>query len=220
MTTLPNLITLSAPRSAAAEAYRTLRTNLIFSSVERPVTALLVTSPAHSDDKSIVVANLAVAYAQAGHKTILVDADLRRPSQQDIWGASSERGLTTMMLEDSAMAGPPLVETGIPNLSLLPSGPLPPIPADVLSSQRMADVIGVLKARATYVLFDAPPVLAGADAALLGAKLGGVVLVVKTGSTRRDQLGRARDELERVHVRVLGAVMTNAPAQKKSDSYR
>jgi non-specific protein-tyrosine kinase len=218
--TPPNLITLSAPRSAAAEAYRTLRTNLIFSSVEKPVTTLLVTTPAHSDDKSLVVANLAVAFAQAGHKTILVDADLRRPAQHQIWGFANERGLTTMMLEDSAMAAPPLVESGIANLALLPSGPLPPIPADVLSSARMGDVIGVLKARATYLLFDAPPVLAGADAALLGAKLGGVVLVAKTGSTRRDQLGRARDELERVHVRVLGAVMTHAPAQKKADSYR
>lgn len=219
MTTPPNLITLTAPRSAAAEAYRTLRTNLIFSSVEKPITALLITTPAHSDDKSIVAANLAIAYAQAGHKTILADADLRRPAQQDIWGISNERGLTTMMLEDSAIAAPPLVESGVPNLSLLPSGPLPPVPADVLSSGRMGDVIGVLKARATYLLFDAPPVLAGADAALLGAKLGGVVLVVKAGSTRRDQLGRARDELERVHVRVLGAVMTNAPAQSKADSY-
>lgn len=218
--TAPNLITLTNPRSAAAEAYRTLRTNLIFSSVEKPVTTLVVTTPAHSDDKSIVIANLAIAYAQAGHKTILIDADLRRPAQQEIWGVSSERGLTTMMLDDSALAAPPLIETGIANLSLLPSGPLPPIPADVLSSQRMGDVIGVLKARATYLLFDAPPVLAGADAALLGAKLGGVVLVVKTGSTRRDQLARARAELERVHVRVLGAVMTNAPAQKKADSYR
>jgi Mrp family chromosome partitioning ATPase len=94
---------------------------------------------------------------------------------------------------------------------LLPSGPLPPIPADVLSSQRMLDVIGVLKARAHYILFDAPPVLAATDAVLLGAKLDGVVLVVRVGATRRDQAARARQTLERVHVRLLGAVMTNAP---------
>ncbi|MFN8379874.1 MAG: CpsD/CapB family tyrosine-protein kinase [Anaerolineae bacterium] len=219
MTATPNLVTLTAPRSNAAEAYRTLRTNLIFSSVEKPVTALVVTSPSQSEDKSTVVANLAIAFAQAGNQTILIDADLRRPAQQGIWGSSSERGLTNMILEDGALAAPPLVETGIPNLYLLPPGPLPPIPADVLSSQRMAEVIGVLKARATYLLFDAPPVLAATDAALLGAKLDGVLLAVKTGSTRRDQLGRARDELERVHVRVLGAVMTNAPVSK-SNNYR
>lgn len=219
MTTTPKLITLTSPRSAAAEAFRALRTNLIFSSVEKPITALLVTSPMHSEDKSAVIANLAVAFAQAGNKTILVDADLRRPAQHTIWGVSSERGLTSMMLEANSLATPPLVETGVPNLALLPSGPLPPIPADVLSSQRMAEVIGVLKARATYLLFDAPPVLAATDAALLGAKLDGVLLAVRTGSSRRDHLGRARDELERVHVRVLGAVMTNAPA-RKADNYR
>lgn len=118
-----------------------------------------------------------------------------------------------MIFEDGAMATPPLVETEVPNLSVLPSGALPPVPADVLSSQRMTEVIGVLKARAHYILFDAPPVLAATDAALLGAKLDGVLLVVRVGATRRDQAARARQALERVHVRVLGAVMTNAPRE-------
>ncbi|MEO8397439.1 MAG: capsular biosynthesis protein, partial [Chloroflexota bacterium] len=118
-----------------------------------------------------------------------------------------------MMLDPAAMSSPPLVQTEVPNLMVLPSGVLPPVPADVLSSQRMLDVIGVLKARAHYILFEAPPVLAATDAALLGAKLDGVVLVVRVGATRRDQAARARQALERVHVRVLGAVMTNAPRE-------
>jgi non-specific protein-tyrosine kinase len=160
-----------------------------------------------------VLANLAVAFAQSGNKTILVDSDLRRPAQHEIWGAANERGLTTMILEEGAMASPPLVQTEVANLMLLPSGTLPPVPSDVLSSQRMTDVIGVLKARAHYILFDAPPVLAATDAALLGAKLDGAVLVVRVGATRRDQAARARQALERVHVRVLGAVMTNAPRE-------
>jgi non-specific protein-tyrosine kinase len=123
----------------------------------------------------------------------------------------NDRGLTTMILEDTALSSPPLVATEIENLSLLPSGPLPPIPADVLSSQRMSDVIGVLKARAHYILFDSPPVLAATDAALLGAKLDGALLVVRAGQTRRDQAARARQALERVHVHILGAIMTNSP---------
>lgn len=215
---MPNtkLITLSEPRSAAAEALRTLRTNLMFQSVEKPLSTLLVTSPATNVDKSLVLANLAVTFAQAGNKTILVDADLRRPVQHEIWGVKNERGLTSMILEDNAMSSPPLVATGIDNLSLLPSGTLPPIPADVLSSQRMSDVIGVLKARAHYILFDSPPVLAATDAALLGAKLDGVLLVIRAGQTRRDHASRAREELERVHVRVLGAVMTNSPREKNT----
>lgn len=209
---MPNakLVTLTDPRSAAAEAFRSLRTNLMFTSVEHPLDTLLVTAAAQSEDKSLVLANLAVTFAQAGNRTILVDSDLRRPSQHEIWGVPNERGLTSMILEDSAMSNPPLAQTEVPNLWLLPSGVLPPIPADVLSSQRMADVIGVLKARAHYILFDAPPVLAATDAALLGAKLDGVVLVMRVGSTRRDQAARARQALERVHVRVLGAVLTNA----------
>jgi capsular exopolysaccharide synthesis family protein len=209
---MPNakLITLTDPRSAAAEAFRSLRTNLMFTSVEHPIDTLLVTSAAQSEDKSLVLANLAVTFAQAGNKTILVDSDLRRPQQHEIWGVGSERGLTTMILEDSAMSNPPLAQTEVPNLWLLPSGVLPPIPSDVLSSQRMSDVIGVLKARAHYILFDAPPVLAATDAALLGAKLDGVVLVVRVGAARREQVARAKQAFERVHVRVLGAVLTNA----------
>src|SRR4051812_10079856 len=207
------LITLSDPRSAAAEAFRTLRTNLMFTGVEHALDTLLVTSAAQSDDKSLVLANLAVTFAQADNKTIIVDSDLRRPMQHEIWGIPNDRGLTTMMLDPAAMSTPPLVQTEVPNLMVLPSGILPPVPADVLSSQRMLDVIGVLKARAHYILFEAPPVLAATDAALLGAKLDGVVLVVRVGATRRDQAARARQALERVHVRVLGAVMTNAPRE-------
>jgi non-specific protein-tyrosine kinase len=207
------LITLSDPRSAAAEAFRTLRTNLMFTGVEHALDTLLVTSAAQSDDKSLVLANLAVTFAQSDNKTIIVDSDLRRPAQHEIWGIPNERGLTTMMLDPAAMSSPPLVQTEVPNLMVLPSGVLPPVPADVLSSQRMLDVIGVLKARAHYILFEAPPVLAATDAALLGAKLDGVVLVVRVGATRRDQAARARQALERVHVRVLGAVMTNAPRE-------
>jgi len=204
------LIVLSDPRSAAAEAYRTLRTNLIFSSVERPVTTLVVTSAANSEDKSVVLANLAVTLAQSGSTTIVVDADLRRPVQHELWGVSGDRGLSTMLIDEKLLANPPLLPTTVPNLLILPAGALPPIPADVISSQRMTEIIGLLKARAQYVLFDAPPVLAAADAALLGTKLDGALLAVRAGVTRRDQVARAQQALERVHVRVLGAVLTNA----------
>ncbi len=214
-----NLITLTDQRSAAAEAYRSLRTNLMFSSVENPIHTLLVTACAQADDKSVVLANLAVTFAQGGNRTIVVDSDLRRPTQHDIWGISNERGLTSMMLDDAAMSSPPLVQTEVDNLQVLPSGPLPPVPADVLSSQRMNAVIGVLKARANYILFDAPPVLAASDAALLGTKLDGVLLVVQAGQTRRDHTARARQTLESVHVRIVGAVLGNAPKENSGRYY-
>lgn len=207
------LVTLTDPRSAAAEAFRTLRTNLMFSSVENPLSTIVVTAPAAIDDKSLVAANLAVTLAQSDNRTILVDADLRKPAQHSLWGVSNERGLSTMMLEDAALAEPPLVETSVKNLWLLPSGKLPPVPADVLSSQRMNQIIGVLKARAHYILFDSPPVLAATDAALLGSKTDGVLLVIRAGHTRREHTARARQTLERVHVRLLGAVLSNAPRE-------
>lgn len=214
-----NLITLAEPRSAAAEAYRTLRTNLMFSSVENPITTLLVTSPAEGEGKSAMLANLAVTFAQSGHKTILVDSDLRRPSLHTIWGVDNKRGLTTMMLDDSALANPPLVSVGVDNLHLLPSGELPPTPADVLGSQRMVDIIGLLKARAHYVLFDSPPVLAATDAALLGSRLDGVLLVVRAGHTRREDAARAREALGRVNARIVGAVLSNAPRERTGSYY-
>lgn len=204
------LITLTDPRSAAAEAFRTLRTNLIFSGVERALTTLVITSTKNADDKSETIANLAVTFAQSGNKTILVDGDLRNPVQHTLWGVNNDRGLTTMMLEPEALSNPPLLQTEVENLSLLASGTLPPVPSDLFSSQRMGEVLGVLKARANYIIFDAPPVLSASDAALLASRLDGVLLVVKTGSTRRDQVARARDELNRVHARLLGAVLTNA----------
>jgi len=210
----PNLITLTDPRSAAAEAYRTLRTNLMFSSVENPIQTLLVTSSVADEGKSEALANLAVTFAQGGNKTILVDADLRRPKQHTIWGVQN-KGLTTIMLDDAALANPPLVETDVENLMLLPAGDEPPNPADLLSSKRMTEVIGVLKARANYILFDSPPVLAATDAALLGIKLDGVMLVVKAGQSRRDQTTQAREALEQVHVRVVGAVLTNATGESR-----
>lgn len=212
-----NLITLTDPRSAAAEAFRTLRTNLMFSSVENPIRTLLVTSPARSEGKSVALANLAVTFAQAGHKTILVDADLRQPQQHEIWGVANQ-GLTTMMIEDSMLANPPLAQTSVNNLFVLPAGADAPNPADLLSSQRMNDIIGVLKARAAYVFFDSPPVLAATDAALLGVKVDGVLMVVKAGETRRDHTTRAREALEQVHARVVGAVLLNAP-RENSVSY-
>lgn len=217
---MTNLITLTNPRSPAAEAMRALRTNLMFSSVENPIHTLMVTSPAEADNKSELLANLAVTFAQSGNKTILVDADLRLPEQHQIWGIGNEVGLTNMMLDDKLLSNPPLVKIdGVEGLHVLPSGMLPPSPADVLSSSRMNEIIGLLKARADYILFDAPPVLAATDAAVLGNKLDGMLLVVRAGKTRREHTIRARQTLERVNVRIVGAVLSNAPRERAGSGY-
>lgn len=208
----PALITLTDPRSAAAEAYRTLRTNLIFAGLDKPIETLIVTSPGPNEGKSVALANLAVTMAQGERRTIIVDADLRRPTQHQIFGVSNDRGLTTMFVQPETIANPPLVETEVANLWLLPSGPLPPNPADLLGSRRMEEIIAALRARADILLFDAPPVVAVTDAAVLGMKVDGVLLVVTSGRTRRDDVRQARELLERAHVRLIGAVLTDAPS--------
>lgn len=167
-----------------------------------------------------MIANLAVTFAQSGNKTILVDADLRKPQQHTLWNIPNQQGLSTMMLDDAQLATPPLVDIDtVEGLQVLPSGTPPPNPADLLSSRRMNDIIGLLKARANYILFDAPPVLAATDATVLGSKLDGILLVIRAGKTRRDHAAKARQALERVHVRILGTALTNAPKERNIANY-
>jgi capsular exopolysaccharide synthesis family protein len=215
---MTTLVTLQEPTSPAAEAFRTLRTNILFSGLEKPIKTLLVTSPAPDEGKSVTIANLAVTMAQAGHKTILVDVDLRRPSQHTLWNLANDKGLTTWML-DSSMKKVTAQPVDVDNLLVLTSGPLPPNPADLLSGKRMEDLIKSLKDQAEYVLFDAPPVLAVADAALLGSKLDAVLLVVKAGATRRDHAQRAKEVLDRANIRIIGVALSNAPRDTSMNNY-
>ncbi|HET7375869.1 MAG TPA: CpsD/CapB family tyrosine-protein kinase, partial [Anaerolineae bacterium] len=138
---LNSLITLSDPRSPAAEAFRTLRTNIYFSSLDRTLQTLVVTSAAPSEGKSTVLANLAVAMAQGDRTTVLVDADLRRPTLHEIFGLKNDVGLTSLFIDKKSAIEPALQDVGVANLQILTSGPLPPNPAEVLGSQRMLDVI-------------------------------------------------------------------------------
>lgn len=205
------IITLSDPRSAAAEAYRTLRTNIEFSSVDEPLRTLLVTSSAPTENKSVAVANLAVAMADGDRPVILVDADLRRPSQHTLFGLPNDKGFTNLFRNSEALDTPPLQSVPNTSLRLLTSGPLPSIPSQLLASQKMAEVIERLAALAEMVIFDAPPLITVNDASLLASRVDGVLLVVKAGDTKRDHIKAAKDRLEKVNARLIGAVLTNAP---------
>jgi non-specific protein-tyrosine kinase len=199
---------LSDPRSPVAEAYRSLRTNLEFSSLDEPLRTMVVTSPAPEAGKSTTLANLAVTLAQAGKQVILVDCDLRRPSLHDIFGVPNATGLTSVILDDITST-PPLRETGVAGLRLLTSGPLPPNPAELLGSRRMAGLIQTLREQADMVLFDAPPVIAVTDAAILASQVDGVLLVLNAGVTRREHAQRARAALDKVNARLVGTVLNN-----------
>jgi capsular exopolysaccharide synthesis family protein len=211
------LVTLSDPRSPVAEAYRALRTNLILSGANGPVCTLVVTTAAPEEGKSLTLANLAVIMAQGGRSTILVDADLRRPQQHEIFEVPNAAGLTNMVLD--RLDEPPLAPTPVDGLALLPSGPLPPNPADLLGSRRMEAVVANLKGRADVVLFDAPPIIAVTDAALLGSLLDGVLLVVTAGRTRREHAQQAAQLLKKLNVRIVGTVLTNAARDRSLSAY-
>jgi capsular exopolysaccharide synthesis family protein len=204
-----SLVTIATPRSPISEAYRTLRTNLEFSSLDKPLKTMVVTSPGPEEGKSTTLANLAVTLAQAEKKIVLVDCDLRRPAQHQIFGLTNGMGLTTMVVDDEAMTDPPLQETGVPGLWLLPSGPLPPNPSELLGSRRMEEILDVLSQRADIVLCDAPPVIAVTDAAVLSSKVDGVLLVINAGGTKRDHAQRAKALLEKVNAHLVGVVLNN-----------
>jgi non-specific protein-tyrosine kinase len=211
-----SLITLTDPRSPVSEAYRTLRTNLSFYSLDHPIRTLVVTSSAPGEGKSTTIANLAVTLAQSGRRTILVDCDLRRPSLHTLFNLAEQPGLTNMMLDETEA---PLQKTEVENLWLLASGTKPPNPADLLGAQKVDKVIDQLLAQADIVLFDAPPVIAVTDAAVLGAKVDGVLLVISAGKTRREHAERAKELLEKAKVRIVGVTLTNAPKDGSLGGY-
>lgn len=212
-----HLITITDPRSPMSEAYRTLRTNLSFYSLDNPIQTLVVTSSATDEGKSSAIANLAVTMAQGGHRTILVDCDLRRPSLHTLLGLQPEPGFTNMVLDEGAE--PPLQKTAVDNLWFLASGPQPPNPADLLGSSKVNQVLARLSEMAEYVLFAAPPVMAVTDAAVLGAKVDGVLLVINAGKTKREHAERAKDTLTRAKVRIIGATLINAPRDSVVGGY-
>jgi capsular exopolysaccharide synthesis family protein len=213
-----SLIALRDPRSPAAEAYRTLRTNIQFSSLDKPLRTLLATSTAPDEGKSTTLANLAVTMAESEQRVILVDCDLRRPSLHTLFELPNDEGLTSMIL--SAESGdPPLQETGVPGLRLLTSGPLPPRPADILGSRRMEAVIARLRDAADIVLFDTPPVVAVTDAAVLATRMDGVLLVFAAGTTSRERARQARQILEKVKANIIGVVLNNAAVEKEYGYY-
>jgi len=206
------LITIKHPKSPISEAYRVLRTNLQFSSLDHPLRTLVVTSPNPVEGKSTTVANLGVVMAQSGKRVVLVDADLRRPVQHRIFQLDNERGLTDALLSEEPVLDGHLQSTDVENLQVLTTGPLPPNPSELLGSQRMARLIERLKDQADVILFDSPPSLAVTDASVLGTQADGVVLVADAGRTRRSMAGESVERFQQVGANVLGVVLNRLKA--------
>lgn len=209
------LVTQTMPRSSIAESFRMLRTNISFASVDRPVKTLVVTSPNPGDGKSSTAANLAVVMANRDNSVLLIDADLRKPSLNSIFDVSNGRGLTTSIINEDEPINQNLVDVNIPGLTLLPSGPLPPNPSDLLESQRMGKVLASFEEQFDIVIIDAPPVLVVADSSILAKRASGVVLVVRSNKTDIDEVKRAQSQIKGADALLLGIVLNDVREQRE-----
>lgn len=209
------LITFEDQKSVISEAYRDLRTNLGFLGLDHPFQTVLVTSPLAEDGKSTVVANLAIVAAQAGYKVILVDCDLRKPTQHSIFKIPINKGFTDVIFndDDPSQASHSMSVT---NLSIMTSGKIPPNPSEILSSERTRRVLNILKTRYDYIFIDSPPLLAVTDASILASQVDATILVVSAGITRREMAMKAIDKLNRAKSRLLGVVLNQMKIDKKS----
>lgn len=207
------LITLTQPRSPISESFRALRTNIRFSSIDKPIKTLLITSAGPGEGKSLIISNLAMTMAQAGLQVIIVDADLRRPRIHKLFDQQTASwGLTETLLE-GALNGR-LQATPTEGLKLLVAGELPPNPAELLGSQKMQALLAQLAEQADVVLVDSPPVLAVTDAAVLAREVDAVVVVATSGQTRRNDLQQGVNALRQVEANVIGVVLNKVAADQ------
>ena len=215
----PDAIVYSDPRSPAAEAYRTLRTNvqaLLNPPAGRPLRTILMTSAGAGEGKSEAIANLATSFAQAGLRVVVVDADLRLPAQHLRFALPNASGLTEYIARGDGHSPLPTQATVIPGLRVLTSGVEPTSPADILASGHLERVLSAASHDADIVLVDCPPVCAFADASVLATRVDGVLIVVGAGVVKRDLARQARAQLEAVRANVLGIVVTNAPFSERA----
>ena len=215
----PVLITKLEPRSAAAEAYRTLRTGLLFAGTQRRVKTILVTSARAGEGKTVTTANLGVALAQTGRRVVLVSADLRKPRLSSFFNEKAGPGLTNIFAGEANLWRS-VADSGIQNLKLLPSGPIPGNPAELLGSEMMRSILEQLASVADFVLVDGPPTLTLADAITLAPLTDGVLFVTDSQATRRGAVEHSRQQLEQVEAQLIGAVLNNFdPAKSGAFEY-
>jgi tyrosine-protein kinase Etk/Wzc len=206
------LVTVHDARSSGAEAYRTLRTNLIFSQAVQTLRTIVVTSASPAEGKTTTAANMAVAFAQQGMRVLIVDCDLRRSRLHKMFSVAREPGLTELVIGKSDMDAVTR-ETSVTGLYVLPSGQLPPNPSELLGGERMRKTLIALGEAFDLVVLDTPPLLAASDAAILSTLADGVVLVVRAGETEADAGVQAMQQLTAVGARVVGAVLNDPDAK-------
>ncbi len=213
-----SLITHSNSKSPISEQYRTLRTNIQFSSLDEEMQTIMVTSPGPGEGKSTTISNLAVVMAQQGKRVLLIDTDLRKPTAHHTFRQTNTRGLTNVLTRQMTVEDA-IRETEIEHLSILPSGPVPPNPSELLGSMAMEQLIKNLTLEFDTILFDCPPILAVTDAQIMANVCQGVVLVVKSGGTEIEGAIKAKERLENVNAKLLGVVLNDKLMKEGSYYY-
>lgn len=206
------------PKSQASEAYRSLRTNIDFAGLDRPCRSIVITSATAGEGKTTTAANFAVIAAQVGTSVCLIDADLRRPNLHRMFGLANTEGLTTALVQGRPFAD--LAQaTRVPSLSVLPSGPLPPNPAEIAGSKRMRAFLEAATEKFDLLVLDTPPILAASDAVALSAQCDGVILVIRVASVPHDVVRHAVEQLQGVNARTLGVLLNRLDARRDGQYY-
>lgn len=211
-----HLITQLNPRSPIAEQYRSIRTNIQFSAVDKAIKSILITSPGPSAGKSITAANLAVVYAQQGMKTLLIDADLRKPTVHYTFRLDNLRGLSSVLIGETTFEDA-VEQSDVSDLQILSCGPIPPNPAELLASKRMEDLMTYVEEHYDFVIVDMPPVLAVTDAKIISQIVDGTLFVMRSGNTEKEEAERAYDIINDGQARILGSVLNDV--EKTDENY-
>ncbi|MFG6114169.1 CpsD/CapB family tyrosine-protein kinase [Halobacillus sp. MO56] len=212
------LITKMNPRSPISEQYRTIRTNLQFASVDSDLRTMMVTSAGPSEGKSLTTANLAVTFAQQEKKVLLIDADMRKPTLHYTFRLDNSHGLSSVLIGDQSL-DQVVRGSDLDNLHLIPSGPIPPNPSELLGSKAMDNFLRIAKNYYDIVIFDTPPVLAVTDGQILSRICDGVLLVSRSKQTEIDAGKKAVDLLKQVDANLLGAVLNDVEAKNSNYYY-
>lgn len=214
-----NLIAQTNPKSPITEQYRLIRTNIQFSSVDKEIKTIVVTSAEPNDGKSTTASNLAIVLAQEEKKVLLVDADLRKPSIHYAFNLSNIHGLTSVLTKKMNLRKT-ILNSNVSNLDILTSGPIPPNPSELLNSKAIETAIGELKEIYDYIILDTPPVLVVPDSQIVANKCDGVIMVIASGKTNKQSAVKAKELLEKANTALLGVVLNGMESDTSNYYYQ
>lgn len=212
------LLTLLSPKSPISEAFRTLRTNIQFSNIDNELKTILFTSAGPGEGKSSTVANLAVTIAQTGKKVLVIDADMRNPSQHKVFELNNREGLSTTLVASFSCLEH-IQHSQQDGLDILAAGPIPPNPAELLGSKRMKQLLSEVVETYDIVLIDTPPTIAVTDSSVLAQSADGVALIVSSGEVSREYAMKAKEQLEKVGAKIIGTVLNKVEMKTKEHYY-